>query len=103
MEAILSTTQGQVLATTFARKNILKLDFDPLYYFCCKENKTILHVVNTYKMLAGTAYIKRHNTIYRYLHWCLMQDFGNQSTPAGASISPNMHCASLTRSLSPMT
>ena len=63
------------MVTNHIQKEIFKQDVDPLCRLCCKENKTILHIVSGCEMLAGMKYTERHNKICQYLHWCILQDF----------------------------
>eukprot|EP00957_Ditylum_brightwellii_P167693 12765804-Ditylum_brightwellii.AAC.1 len=45
------------MVTNQIRKEIFKQDVDPLWHLC------------------RTKYTERHNRIFQYLHWCILQDF----------------------------
>eukprot|EP00957_Ditylum_brightwellii_P027875 2106239-Ditylum_brightwellii.AAC.1 len=63
------------MVTNHIRKEIFKQAVDPFCPLCCKENKTISHIVSGCEILASTKYTERHNKICQYLHWCILQDF----------------------------
>eukprot|EP00957_Ditylum_brightwellii_P036394 2755427-Ditylum_brightwellii.AAC.1 len=74
LEAAICVTQEQTIATNYTRKTIFKQNVNLIYRLCCKENKTISHIVSGYKLLAGTKYTAWYNKVCQYLHWCIMQD-----------------------------
>eukprot|EP00957_Ditylum_brightwellii_P139142 10606016-Ditylum_brightwellii.AAC.2 len=74
IEAAICVAQEQTMAVNNSRKTIFKTNINLICRLCCKENKTISHIVSGCKLFSGTKYTEQHSKICQYLHWCIMQD-----------------------------
>eukprot|EP00957_Ditylum_brightwellii_P015049 1135128-Ditylum_brightwellii.AAC.1 len=73
-KAAMCAVQDQALAANVVCKRIYIQDVKQICQLCFKENETISYVVSGYKLFAATKYTEEHNTIYQYLHLCMLQD-----------------------------
>ena len=75
-ESLLCAAQEQVLAMNVMKAKVWKKGGTSLFRLCCKHDKTVMHIVSGYEMLAGTKYLYRHDHLGTYLHWLILKDRG---------------------------
>ena len=75
-EGFILAAQDQSLSTRNYQANILKNGTNPNCRFCSKHVETVDHLVSGCPVLTPTEYVKRHDRVGQYLHWCICNDYG---------------------------
>ena len=75
-EGFILAAQDQSLSTRNYEANILKNGSNPNCRFCNKHVETVDHLVSGCPVLAPNEYLKRHDRVGQYLHWCICHHFG---------------------------
>ena len=91
-ESLLCAAQEQALPTMATRARIYGEDVSPMCRFCHNHQETVHHLVSGCTMLAGTKYKHRHDTIAKYIHWCLLKEHGAPHCPNWLQHKPEHTC-----------
>ncbi|XP_066926768.1 uncharacterized protein [Clytia hemisphaerica] len=75
-EGFILAAQDQSLFTRNYQANILKNGSDPNCRFCNKHVESIDHLVSGCPVLTPNEYVKRHDRVGQYLHWCICKHYG---------------------------
>ena len=75
-EGFILAAQDQSLNTRNYQANILNNGTDPKCRFCSKHVETIDHLVSGCPVLTPNEYMKRHDRVGQYLHWCICKHYG---------------------------
>ena len=74
-EGFILAAQDQSLFTRNYQANILKNGADPKCRFCNSHVETIDHLVSGCSVLTPNEYVKRHDRVGQYLHWCICKHY----------------------------
>ena len=75
-EGFILAAQDQSLMTRNYQANILKNGADQRCRFCNNHVETIDHLVSGCPTLTPNEYVKRHDRVGQYLHWCICNHYG---------------------------
>ncbi|XP_066912726.1 uncharacterized protein [Clytia hemisphaerica] len=75
-EGFILAAQDQSLFTRNYQANILENGSDPNCRFCNKHVESIDHLVSGCPVLTPNEYVKCHDRIGQYLHWCICKHYG---------------------------
>jgi hypothetical protein len=76
LESSLFVIQDQSIMTKQFIRDIARQPSDGKCRLCGQKDETVQHIVSGCEKLAGTLYIKRHNNLVEYVHWCLAKKHG---------------------------
>ena len=75
-EGFICAAQDQSLRTRNYSKHILHETNDDKCRLCHQTAETLDHLLSSCEVLAKTEYIVRHNTVAKYIHWCICRASG---------------------------
>ena len=74
-EALITAAQDQALNTKHHQAKILKLSDDSKCRMCREADETVSHIIAGCQKLAGTEYLRRHNSVAATLHHEICQHY----------------------------
>ena len=75
-EGFIIAAQDQSLFTRNYQANIVKNGANPNCRFCNEHVESVDHLVSGCPILAPNEYVKRHDRVGQYLHWCICNHYG---------------------------
>eukprot|EP00957_Ditylum_brightwellii_P117364 8950723-Ditylum_brightwellii.AAC.1 len=62
------------------------MDVSPLCCLCKKEPGTVAHIISGCTPIAKKKSSPRHDSVAKYIHWCVLQDHGYKVSTSGGCI-----------------
>ena len=75
-EALIMAAQEQALRTRYIEARLYGTRQDARCRLCKEQDETIMHIISGCKILAGKAYLERHNQVANILHRNISKEFG---------------------------